>query len=233
MISPTVDDRSYMESIPTRLKESGLHVPSFVCFECPIPGTPHFYRLASEQTPAFIPNALLRDFSGYTLVTRPKHEPVEGFLEAYKSLIKVVYSKGARIAKLADDLPRFMRGGYWSTMLGDLIDQRDAGSRPHPGRTYLAGTDVPPPEATTVPLTEDDFASDDERNIIMRPWRVTDSKGRVLPEWLQSIKVFASRGSVSARAQRLVSAPGEGEDQFGAIVAFNDQGSCAQLHNES
>jgi radical SAM superfamily enzyme YgiQ (UPF0313 family) len=232
MISPTVDDCGYMETIPTRLKECGLHVPSFICFECPIPGTPHFYRLASEEPPAFIPNALLRDFSAYTLVTRPKHEPLESFLEAYKSLMKITYSKSARMAKLADDLPRFLQGGYWSTMVGDLIDQRGLGWRPHPDRTYLAGTDVPPPEAMTVPLTEDDFASDHERNAIMRPWRVTDPKGRVLPEWLHSIKVFASRGNISARAQQLVSAPDESEDQFEAIVAFNSQDSYAQPYDE-
>jgi hypothetical protein len=146
--------------------------------------------------------------------------------------MKITYSKSARMAKLADDLPRFLQGGYWSTMVGDLIDQRGLGWRPHPDRTYLAGTDVPPPEAMTVPLTEDDFASDHERNAIMRPWRVTDPKGRVLPEWLHSIKVFASRGNISARAQQLVSAPDESEDQFEAIVAFNSQDSYAQPYDE-
>src|SRR5689334_6528050 len=40
LINPLVDDLRYIETIPARLRESGLHIPSFICFECPIPGTP-------------------------------------------------------------------------------------------------------------------------------------------------------------------------------------------------
>ena len=65
MLSPVVDTWKYIRTIPACLKECGLHVPAYVCFESPIPGTPHFHRLAAEDS--FLPNALLRDFSGYTL----------------------------------------------------------------------------------------------------------------------------------------------------------------------
>jgi hypothetical protein len=34
-----------------------LHAPSYVCFETPLPGTAHFYRLARQPDPALLPNA--------------------------------------------------------------------------------------------------------------------------------------------------------------------------------
>ena len=74
----------------------------------------------------------------------------------------------------------------------------------HQDRTYMAGTDVPPPEAASVPLTADDFESEEERRAIMEPWRVTDSVGRVLPEWLGSTRVFEPKGRVSLGARQLV-----------------------------
>jgi hypothetical protein len=193
-----------MESIPGRLTECGLHVPSFICFECPIPGTPHFHRLAAEDPPALLPNALLRDFNAYTLVTRPKREPVEGFIETYRTIMKTTYAAPRRIRKLADDLPRFLAGGYWMTSLVDLGACALDAYQPHPDRTYIAGTDVPHPEATSVPLTEDDFSSDAEQRAILEPMRVTDSSGRVLPEWRESTRVFEKKGAVSAGARQLI-----------------------------
>jgi hypothetical protein len=84
MISPPLDTCESMRRIPASLRECGLHVPSFICFEAPFPGTPHFQRLAAEESPAFLPNALLRDFTGYTLVTRPKREALNDFIETYR-----------------------------------------------------------------------------------------------------------------------------------------------------
>ena len=53
---------------------------------------------------------------------------------------------------------------------------------PHaPGRTYLAGTDLAPPER--VPLTEADFASEHEAAALLLPTAVTDDSGRLLPQW--------------------------------------------------
>ena len=89
MLSPTMDDLAYIDSIPERLRDSGLHVPTYVCFETPFPGTPLFERLAARREPAFLPNALLRDFNGYTLVTRPRHTTPEEFgrIMALRALI--------------------------------------------------------------------------------------------------------------------------------------------------
>jgi len=203
MLNPLIDDCDYMLTIPKHLRESGLHVPSFICFECPIPGTPHFYRVAAEETPAFLPNALLRDFTGYTLVTRPRREPLDRFIEGYKHLMDVTYSQRSRLRKLADDLPRFLAGGYASSALVDLLLHRSTVWEPHPDRTYLAGTDVPPPEASSVPLTASDFDSEEEYQSVMQPWQVTDEEGRVLPQWLMSTKIFGPKGRVAAEAQQL------------------------------
>jgi len=199
-----VDDCKYMRTIPESLDECGLHIPTFICFESPIPGTPHFHRLASSEVPTLLPNALLRDFTGYTLVTRPKRESVRDFVQTYKWLLQTVYSKWARIVKLADDLPRFLLHGYAWTALLDLIVQGPTRFRVQPARTYLAGTDVPPPEASNVPFEEADFRSKEERQLILDPWRVTDCAGRVLPQWRHSVKVFEAKGQVSASAQQLL-----------------------------
>src|SRR5438045_7289196 len=100
MLNPITDDCNYMRSIPASLNECGLHMPSFICFESPIPGTPHFHRLAAEPPGALLPNALLRDFNGYTLVTRPKRESLETFIETYRWLMKTTYSVKTRLRKL-------------------------------------------------------------------------------------------------------------------------------------
>jgi hypothetical protein len=201
MLNPATDDRKYMESIPDRLIECGLHIPSFICFECPIPGTPHFHRLASVGR--ILPNALLRDFNGYTLVSRPERERISDFIHIYKWLLGTVYSSRSKFRKLADDLPRFIRNGYWSTALVDFVEHGLARYRAHPARTYLPVTDVDPPEFNSVPLTDRDFESDEDRRLIMEPWRVTDSEGRVLPQWLSSVRVFEPKGVVSEEAKQI------------------------------
>lgn len=203
MINPITDSCDYLRSIPASLSECGLHVPSFICFESPIPGTPHFHRLAAEQEPALLPNALLRDFNGYTLVTRPKREPLDRLLEAYRKLMKETFSLKSKLKKWADDVPRFAKGGYWVPAVIDVVAQLRP-YRPQPDRTYIAGTDTPPPESFSVPLTEADFVSDEERRLILEPMKVTDGDGRVLPEWLDSTKIYEPRGAVSANARQLV-----------------------------
>jgi radical SAM superfamily enzyme YgiQ (UPF0313 family) len=204
MINPSTDDTAYMQTIPAQLRACGLHVPTFISFESPIPGTPHFHRLASEATPALLPNALLRDFTGYTLVSRPQRESVETMVETYKWLVEEVNSFPSRLRKLADDLPRFLSRGYW---LSALVDIRSLEAYvPLPGRSYVAGTDTPPPESTTCPLTDRDFESEQEKRAILEPFIVTDAQGRVLPQWRNSTKVFAAKGVISLEAQRLVAA---------------------------
>jgi hypothetical protein len=181
-------------------------MPSYVCFESPIPGTPNFHRLAAEDPPALLPNALLRDFAGFTLVVRPKRAPVEAFIDGYRWVLDNVFTPGRKLTKFAQDLPRLLAGRWWFTILCDLANNATTDDRPRPARTYLAGTDAPPPEASSVPFTDDDFDSELQRRLIVEPMRVTDERGRVLPEWLDSTPLYEGKGQISKRALTLVSA---------------------------
>ncbi len=188
MISPLVDDLEYLGAIPDHLEACGMHVPTFICFESPIPGTPHFRRLAARREPGLLPNALLRDFTGYTLTVRPARAPLPEFVGAYRKLIKEVYSPSRRFSKLADDLSYFLPRGYWFPALLDSIDTLAADPAPDPARSLIAGSDTPPPE--TVPLGALDFDSEEERARVMGPWRVTDERGAALTQWLAAQTVF-------------------------------------------
>jgi radical SAM superfamily enzyme YgiQ (UPF0313 family) len=181
ILSPLHDDPDYIRSLPQHLSGSGLHVPTFLCFETPIPGTPFFDRLARQPEPALLPHALLRDFNAYTLVARPHHCSPEEFIAAYRDAVREIYAPRRRLAKLADDLPRLLKRGSWTAAGLDLGDQLMAGQRHTPGRTYLAGTDLAPPER--VPFADDDFESEAERLRVCSPTVVTDGEGRVLPAW--------------------------------------------------
>jgi hypothetical protein len=194
MLSPTMDDVAYIDSIPERLRDCGLHVPTYVAFETPFPGTPHFARLAAEAEPAFLPNALLRDFNGYTLVTHPRRATAEEFIAAYKRVVRRVFAPGARLRKLALDAAAFLRRGHLIPLVYDAGEL--ASERPDlpPARNYLAGLDIVPPEYDgRVPLTATDFESADQRNAILDPMPVTDADGRVLPVWLDARTVYACR----------------------------------------
>ena len=78
------------------------------------------------------------------------------------------------------------------------MDQLGPQQAAWPQRTFVAGTDTPPPE--TVPLTDADFASEAERDAILAPVRVTDDAGRILPCWLAPTRVYDSRGRPTAAA---------------------------------
>ena len=202
MLSPWLDDCEYIRSLPQRLRDSGLHLPEFVCFEGPIPGTPYFQRLADEPEPAFLPNAYLRDTTGYTLAVRPKKESVEDFVDAYRWVVgETTGSRSARLRKAADDIPRLVRGG--GLMAAAIVARqhlRNRGQKPDAERSYVAGTDRPPPEATNVPFAADDFDSEEQRRAVTEPWRVTDAEGRVLPTWRGAIKVFDIQGRITTDA---------------------------------
>lgn len=207
MLSPVTDDLDYIHSIPERLRECGLHQPTFLCIESPIPGTPHFHRLADEEEPAFLPGALLRDFNGYTLVTRPKRETVADFVAAYEWVVAHTFTARGRLNRLRQNLPTFLGRGWWLSALSEIWVHARGDHTPHPDRTYLAGTDVAPPEATSVPLTDEDFDSEEEKKAILRPWRVTDAEGRVLPLWRRSIQVFERRGGLHEDVRALPLSP--------------------------
>ena len=204
MLNPRIDDLPYIESLPRRLSDCGLRVPTFACFEAPIPGTPNFLRLAAEQPPALLPNTYLRDLTGYTLATHPKRESLADFIKGYRWLKEELYSRRHRAAALAMETPRFLAHGHVSAALLETLDLSRRGWRPRPDRTFIAGTDAVPPESTGVPLTDADFDSHEERSAVMEPWKITDARGRVLPQWLQPTKTFDKKGRISAAARALV-----------------------------
>ena len=199
MLSPTMDTLEYIDRIPEYLDECGLHVPTYICFETPFPGTPHFKRLAETPEPTLLPNVLLRDLNGYTLATRPCHASAEAFVAAYLRTHRAVYSPGAKLRKLADDLARFLPRGFLVPAAFDLFEMLVV-ERPRPAdRTYLGGAEKPPPEATQVPFGADDFASEAERDAILEPWAVTDAHGRVLRQWLGAQTVYLPKGRIAAQ----------------------------------
>lgn len=193
MVSPSFDSPEDIRRIPEHLTRCGLHVPTFISFESPIPGTPQFHRLGRQLVPAFMPNVLLRDLAGYTLAVRPRKSSVDEFIAAYREVIREVFSVRRRLAKIAHDVPRLLAGGHWLPALIDTVDMAtmQASSADFAGRTYIAGTDAPPPEA--VPLTPADFTSEAQRRELLEPWRVTDEAGALLPQWQQSRVVFQPR----------------------------------------
>jgi hypothetical protein len=198
MLSPRHDELAYLRAIPRLLDESGLEVPSYICFETPIPGTPHFRKLARAELPALLPGALLRDFTTYTLVTQPGHARAEEFVAAYRELITEVFAPARRLRKLVHDAIRLVPHGGAFAWLLDCAAQCWNGYRPDPGRSYLAATDRPPPEAGRVPFETCDFRDEDEYRAIMQPWAVADASGRVLPHWLEAQPVHAPRRALVA-----------------------------------
>jgi hypothetical protein len=199
MLSPRVDDLDYIASIGRHLGECGLHVPAYVSFETPFPGTPHFHRLAEEETPAFMPNALLRDFNGYTLVTRPLRASPAAFAAAYRELIRTVFSPRAKLRKLGHDAAQFLPRGRLMPLLYDLVELASESPHVAPGRTLLAGTDLPHPEYSGIPFEAGDFSSEEERAEILAPLRVTDDTGRALPQWHAAGRISAGPRKDAAR----------------------------------
>ncbi len=201
LVSATMDDCRYIDRIPQRLKECGLQVPAFISFECPIPGTPYFHRLAVQDMPAFLPNALLRDFNGYALTVRPQREPLDRFVDSYVNAVERVYSASTRFAKFVADSLAFLCNGFVVPMIANGIHMASVPHRPHPDRTYLTGSDVAPLAASNIPFEPSDFRSLEEIKAVLEPMRVTDAEGHVLPEWRNSISVFKAKGKLSADAQ--------------------------------
>jgi len=201
MVSPLFDSPEDIRRIPENLTRSGLGVPTFICFESPIPGTPHFHRLGRQShPPAFMPNVLLRDLAGYTLAVRPRKSTVDEFVAAYREVTREVFSARRRLAKIAREVPAFLARGHWLPALIDIGEMAamQASTWDFPGRTYIAGTDAPPPES--VPLCRADFESEAQRRELLEPWRVTDEDGALLPQWRSQRVVYESRKSTTRHA---------------------------------
>jgi hypothetical protein len=202
IVSPLHDDEAYIRSLPEHLDRCGLHVPSFVSFETPIPGTPFFDRMLRAGRPMFLPNATLYDFSAYTLVLQPQRATLHGFVDTYRETMQRIYAARHRLAKLSQDVPRLVARGSWTAAVLDLGDMWATNFAPVPGRSFIAGTDTPPPES--VPFADADFASEAERLAVCGPTLITDAQGQVLPAWRHHQKVFDQNG---ASAITLVSDP--------------------------
>jgi len=229
MLSPTTDGIDYIDSIPERLRDSGLHVPTYVCFETPFPGTPHFKQLAASGAGAFLPNALLRDFNGYTLTVPPRHASAGDFIAAYKRLWKSVYSRRFRLAKFLEDLSCFARGAHVVPVLFDLYELISEDAALNEARNFIAGLDVEPPEAHAVPLAQCDFESEQDYERIMRPWRVTDESGRALPMWDQAQALYGSKGHVIATVRGFVAAGVASQEDATGVAALAACGEGAEL----
>jgi hypothetical protein len=199
LASPIVDDTDYLRRLPDLVAESGLSLPVFLAFETPIPGTQYFRRLSREREPAFLPNALLRDFAGYTLVVRPRKCSADEFVAAYRDAERATFAPARRLPRVVADVAQLTARGGWFPALIELAEYSDtiASQTPAPMRTYIAGTDTPPPER--VPLAEADFDGDADRASIVEPWKVTDADGRALARWLGSEPVFAPRRAMASR----------------------------------
>lgn len=195
MLSPTADDEAYIDAIPAFLDSSELRVPAFISLETPIPGTPYFARLAREKN-ALLPDALLRDFSGYTLVVNPRYLSAAALVARYTDLVDRVYALPARLKKIAAEAPRLLAGGHWDAALLDTIDTLGNRYRSDGGRSYLGGSDRAPPEC--VPLADADFVSAAARAAILEPFAVTDSHGAILPPWVNRGRIYGKRGAVLA-----------------------------------
>jgi radical SAM superfamily enzyme YgiQ (UPF0313 family) len=194
MLSATTDDPEYIASIPGHLERVGLHLPTFICFESPIPGTPYFHSLAAHEG-ALMPETKLYDYTGYSMVVRPQRTSLPTFVQAYTDVLRKTYTPMARLRKLWTDVPSLLAAGFWDTAMVDVIQNGGVFFRkPHPARTYTPVTDVIPPELSMVPLTDLDFDSEAQRRDIMEPWNVTDAHGRLLPQWRRSQKVHVRRG---------------------------------------
>lgn len=183
MLSPANDTRAYLESIPSRLDECGLIMPTYISFETPFPGTPHFHDMARGGYPKLLPNALLQDFNAYTLVTQPRHMSANEFVEAYRRLHREVYSLSRACRKMASDAASLLRGGSMFSPLAAVYESL-FDRQPLPAhRALITGQEPPYPEAHSVPLTDADFDSESQRAGVMEPWRVSDPRGEILPMW--------------------------------------------------
>jgi hypothetical protein len=186
MLSPSHDSLDYIETIPQHLLDCGLIMPTYISFETPFPGTPHFHDIVRGDGAKLLPDALLQDFNGYTLVTEPRHASVAEFVDAYKRLHRSVYSFGRACRKILHDVPPLARCGFIFSPLASVYESIFDLPPLAANRSFVTGSETPYPESQHVPLRDIDFDSESQRAAVMEPWRVSDSRGTVLPMWTQS-----------------------------------------------
>jgi hypothetical protein len=194
MLSPGIDRLEDVARIPHALRDVGLHVPTYIAFETPLPGTPHFRALAARGAGALLPQVPLVDLNGYTLAVPPTHAGVEEFVGAYRDVHRSVFSLRNGLRKLAEDLPTLVAGRHFAPALLDLYEVL-FDRQPLPSdRTFVAGRDKAPPER--VPLVDADFASEAERDAVLATTFVSDADGCVAAEWARDSVVFGPKGRV-------------------------------------
>jgi len=121
-----------------------------------------------------------------------RDEPAERYVDRVGDVSRAPF--GGR-AHIHHERARFLPRGFLVPAAFDLFEML-AVERPRPAdRTYLGGTEKPPPE--TVPLADADFASEAERDAVLEPWAVTDADGRMLPQWLGAQTVYLPKGRVA------------------------------------
>jgi hypothetical protein len=196
MLSPQTDRLEDLEAIPRALADVGLFTAPYLAFETPLPGTPHFGELAARGRGALLADVPLVDLNGYTLAVPPAHSSPETFVSAFRAVHAQVYSLRTAACKLADDLPRLLRRGAFAPALLDLYETLFDRQPLPPGRTFIAGRDLEPPER--VPLTDADFRDEHESEALLATTMVSDAQGAVLPQWTTGARVFGPRGRILA-----------------------------------
>ena len=192
MLSPANDTREYLESIPRQLVECGLTIPTYIAFETPFPGTPLFDDVVRNKGPKLLPNALLQDFNGYTLVTEPRHMSVTDFIAAYKRLHREVFCFSRACLKAARDISALLPSGSIFASLAAVYESFFDWQPLPAHRAFITGEEEPYPESDSVPFTTSDFDSESHRAHVMQPWRLSDERGEILPMWKREETVRSS-----------------------------------------
>lgn len=105
--------------------------------------------------------------------------------------MRTVFAPAARLRKMLHDAAQFLPRGQLMPLLYDLVELASESPYIAPGRSLLAGTDLPHPEYGRIPFHGSDFSSEEERKDVLSPTRVTDALGRVLPQWHASRRITA------------------------------------------
>jgi radical SAM superfamily enzyme YgiQ (UPF0313 family) len=171
MVNPMADEIKDILRIPAEILASGLIQPAFISFATPLPGTRFFNDAASKM--AFLPNVLLEDLNGYSLVIQPKEETVKEYATAYRKIARDVYSLKRTIRKATSDFRKLYQGGardisVLQVFRNPMRNNFDPSGNYIPGQKRVIG----------YPIPSDNFPLEEEA-----PLRITDENGKVLPIW--------------------------------------------------